>query len=310
MRGILYDVKNTPWQLPLLFKWEVCHGTGETCDYFEICFPFEKSMIGTLSSAVKFQGVNNGETVFSGIVDEYCIESDENGSRVTLSGRSMAARLMDNEAEAAAYASLSLDTVVQNHVAPYWNGKTEKKSMPRLSRFTVNSGESQWSVLTKFCRYSCGIQPRFSKDGTLILNDSVGKTIKIDESSPVFSFKRRDCRYGVISAVMIKNRVTGARYTVHNQSFENRGGFSRRVLTVPKTTGADAMRYTGEYQIRESKRGKNTAEIGLVSQFPAFPGDVAEVNLPALGISGRYKIIETRCWADADDAGTYMTLEV
>lgn len=310
MRGIIYDADNAEWQLPLLFEWEVCHGTGESCDYFEISFPYEKSMMTKLSNAVRFVGNNNGETVFSGVVDEYRILCDEDGNRVTVSGRSMAALLMDNEAEACTYASLSLDAVIEKHVKPWGISKIEKKSMPRLSLLTVGSGESEWSVLTKYCRYSAGIQPRFSKDGTLVLTDKTGKTVKINGDTPVFSIKRRNCRYGIISSVLVKNKVTGARYTVHNTDFEKRGGKSRRVLTVPKTTGAAAMRYTGEYQIRESEREKNTIELGLLTQFAAFPGDVADIYMPDVGFKGEFKVIKSRCWADGDDAGTILTLEV
>lgn len=310
MRGILYTKDFYPTVLPLLYEWDVCHGMGETCDFFEVTCPFDKSMLGGLANARFFRGLNNEETVFYGLVDEYTIVCDEEGSRVTVSGRSMAAILFDNEAEAASYGSISLDTLIARHVTPYGLGKIEKRSMPALYRLNVASGESEWNVLSRFCRYSCGVQPRYSKDGVLLLNDKQGPVRKINSSSRVFSVKRRDCRYGLISSVLVKNRVTGARYTVHNEPFEARGGASRRVLTVPKTTGADAMRYTAEYQIRESQRGKNTIEVGLTTQFAGFAGDVAELDLPDMGLSGRYRIIRSRCWADGNDAGTYLTLEV
>lgn len=310
MRAFLYDVNNKEWALPLLYDWDICHGTGESCDYFEFSCAYEKSMLDKLASAVRFKGVNNGDSVFCGVVDEYRITCDDSGSTVTVSGRGMAALLMDNEAEAVTYASLGLDTVLERHVRPYGFSKIEQKSMPRLRLFTVASGESEWSVLTKFCRYSCNIQPRFSKDGVLVLNDKTGRSLKFSEGGNLFYIRRRDCRYGVISSVTVKNPVTGARYTVHNDELEARGGRSRRVLTVPRKTGAEAMRYRGEYQIRQSEKGKNTLELGIMAQFAGFPGDVAEVDLPSVGIRGRYRVIQSRCWADADDAGTYLTLEV
>ena len=295
MRGFLYDKDMTEWELPLLYDWEVCHGTGETCDYFECSFPYEKGMLPKLAEAVYFKGVNNGDTVFYGITDEYTLLCDGDGSRVTLRGRSMAGILMDNEAEAAGYGSLSLDTVLKRHVMPYFYGPVERRSMPVLHRFDVSSGESEWSVLSHFCRYSCGVQPRFSKDGVLLLNDKPGTVRSFDESCPVFSVRRRDCRYGLISSVLVKNRFTGASYTVHNEKFEKRGGCSRRVLNVPRSTRADAMRYTGEYQIRESERGRSIIELGLCTQFAGFPGDVAELSFPQLGIEGSFRVVKSRC---------------
>jgi len=293
-----------------LISWDVCHGMGESCDYFEVSFLFYKEMLQWLPNAVYFRGFDGSRTVFYGLVDEYTVTCDELGSTVTVSGRSMAARLFDNEAEAASYARLSLDTLIADHVTPCGISKVEKKSLPVLYNFSISSGESEWSVVSRFCRFGGGAQPRFSPDGVLLLYDKQGETRKINDSSRVYSIKRRDNRYGVISSVTVKNRVTGARYTVHNTELENRGGLSRRVITVPKTTGADAVRYTADYQLRESKRGKNTIELGLATQFAGFAGDFAEVCLPDAGITGRYRVIKSRCFADESGGGTILTLEV
>ena len=310
MRAVLLDKNGSPWEAPLLCSWDIRHTSGETCDSFEITLPFEAGMLPRLRETVTFRGVNNGETVFVGLVDEYVLLCDERGSTVTVSGRGMASRLMDNEAESCVYASVSLDGIVTDHVLPWGITDIEKSEMPRLYTFTVSSGESEWSVLTRYCRYSAGIQPRFSREGALILNDKAGSIVKIGEGSPVTSIKRRDCRYGLISSVLVKNKVTGAQYTVHNENFEVRGGQSRRVLLVPRTATADAMRYQGGYQIDRSKKDKDTIEIEIMKQFAAFPGDVAEVTLPAVGITGSYRVTASRCYADENSAGTVLTLEV
>lgn len=310
MKMLFYRKDFFPLGAPSLYEWDVCHGMGETCDYFEVTFPYDEQWLYTVENAKICRGLNNDETVFYGIVDEYTITFDDEGGRITVSGRSMSAILFDCEAEAASYGRVSLDTIIAQHVTPCGLGKIEKQNMPVLYNFSVSSGESEWSVLSRFCRYSCGIQPRFSRDGILLLNDRKGPVRYINEGSRVFSVKHRDCSYGVISSVLVKNRVTGARYTVHNKEYEERDLRSRRVLTVPKTAGADAMRYTAEYQIRESQRGKNTIEIGIATQFAGFAGDYAELALPDFGLSGRYRIVKSRCWANANDAGTYLTLEV
>ena len=36
MKGYLIDKDGTQYQLPELLSWDVCHGTGEPCDYFEV----------------------------------------------------------------------------------------------------------------------------------------------------------------------------------------------------------------------------------------------------------------------------------
>lgn len=126
--------------------------------------------------------------------------------------------------------------------------------MPPLYVFTVSSGDSQWSVLKRYCRFSAGIQPRFSKDGTLILNGEAGDMVDLRNAGFFIKTRFVDTRYGNISEVLVKNRVTGASYTVENAEFKKRGGSARRVINVPRTSTYDSMRYTGQYQINEAAR--------------------------------------------------------
>ena len=104
--------------------------------------------------------------------------------------------------------------------------------------------------------------------------------------------------------------MTGASYTVSNESFTAFGGKCHREMTVPKTTGADAARYTAEYQIAESKRGKKCAKLTLTKQFACFPGDRVQLTAAKLGVSGTFTVISSHCWADSLSAGTIVTLEV
>ena len=52
------------------------------------------------------------------------------------------------------------------------------------------------------------------------------------------------------------------------------------------------MRYTGEYQIRQSREEELTIELGLAGCFPAFPGDTVRLELGAMGLSGEYRVAE------------------
>lgn len=93
-----------------------------------------------------------------------------------------------------------------------------------------------------------------------------------------------------------------------NESFAAFGGKCHREMTVPKTTGADAARYTAEYQIAESKRGKRCVKLTLTKQFACFPGDRVQLTAAKLGVSGTFTVISSHCWADSlssrDDSDT------
>lgn len=310
MTGYIINNSGTETELPEFLSWDVCHGLGEPCDWFEVSFIYYSHQLTMLQSACRFRAVHNNSTVFTGIVDEYSISIDEHGSVVTISGRSYAARLLDNELPAAAYATLSSAELKSRYITPYGITQVTSGTAKTLSGFTISTGESAWSAVRRFSRYAWGTIPYFTPAGELVLSGRQGQSVTVDADKDAACIKLRDERYGIISDVMVRNRVTGASYTVQNTDFISRGGKSHRELVVPKTTGADAARYTAEYQIAESKRGKHIIELTLTKQFACFTNDVVALKSTALGVNGSYKVTASHCWADSFSAGTIVTLEV
>lgn len=310
MKGYLIDKNGALTLLPEFLSWDVCHGMGEPCDWFEVSFIYYSAQLPKLQSACRFRAVHNNAVVFKGIIDEYSISIDEKGSVVTLSGRSDAALLLDNELPAQEYAQLSNSAAVSAFARAFGISSVVSGSAKTLNSFSVRTGESAWSALKRFCRYAWGTTPYFTKSGTLVLNGRTGSTITVDASKDAASVSLCDEHYGIISDISIRNRVTGASYTVSNESFAAFGGKCHREMTVPKTTGADAARYTAEYQIAESKCGKKCAKLTLTKQFACFPGDRVQLTAAKLGVSGTFTVISSHCWADSLSAGTIVTLEV
>ena len=310
MTGYIISSSGVETELPPFLSWDVCHGLGEPCDWFEVSFIYYSHQLSKLQSACRFRAEHNGATVFTGVVDEYSISIDDHGSVVTVSGRSPAALLLDNELPAASYAALSSESLISNFITPYGVSQVVSGESKSLGSFSVSTGESAWSAVKRFSRYAWGTTPFFTPEGVLILNGRQGSNITVDADKDAHAVKLRDERYGIISDVCVKNRVTGASYTVRNEDFIARGGKSHRELTVPKTTGADAARYTAEYQIAESVRGRHLIELTLTKQFACFPGDIIELSSTALGVSGSYRVSASHCWADSFSAGTIVTLEV
>lgn len=86
MKGYLIDKNGALTLLPEFLSWDVCHGMGEPCDWFEVSFIYYSAQLPKLQSACRFRAVHNNGVVFKGIIDEYSISIDEKGSVVTLSG--------------------------------------------------------------------------------------------------------------------------------------------------------------------------------------------------------------------------------
>ena len=232
MKGYLIDKNGALTLLPEFLSWDVCHGMGEPCDWFEVSFIYYSAQLPKLQSACRFRAVHNNAVVFKGIIDEYSISIDEKGSVVTLSGRSDAALLLDNELPAQEYAQLSNSAAVSAFVRAFGISSVVSGSAKTLSLFSVRTGESAWSALKRFCRYAWGTTPYFTKSGTLVLNGRTGSTITVDASKDAASVSLCDEHYGIISDISIRNRVTGASYTVSNEGLR------------PSAASATAVSYT------------------------------------------------------------------
>ena len=308
MEGYLTDYKGTCVKLPVVLAWNFEYGSTLPCDTFEVTFIYDKAMLKALDGAVRFRAENAGKTIFIGVVDDFEITVSEEGSLVNVHGRSLAALLLDNEAEAVQYYSASLETILNNHVYPYGITNIQKTLNIAAMTFEVDSGTSQWRVLEDFLWFGAGIRPRFSRDGVLILGKADGSAFSAGSVTAMTKLALTQKRYGVISEVLVKNKRLGTQSTVLNEPFKTQGGSCRRVVNVPRTARFDAMRATGEYQIMQSQAQARLIAITVPQVFAAFPGDTLTLTDNALGLTGNFDVYRARCFADGEKAGTELTL--
>ena len=66
-----------------------------------------------LSAACRFFAQWEGERVFTGVVDEFAVICGRDGLYLELSGRGMAALLLDNESEALSYERAVLEEILE-----------------------------------------------------------------------------------------------------------------------------------------------------------------------------------------------------
>lgn len=308
MNTYLVDFEGKSYELPVLLEWKLSYGCDLPCDAFEIVFIYDKSMLSTLTNAVRFCAVHEGETVFAGVVDDFEVSVSENGCIVTVNGRGLAALLLDNEAEAAQYYSASLDLILEKYVYPWGVTQVKKNVSFPQQAIVVDSGASMWSVLEDFVWFGCGIKPRFTRDGVLLLGEEAGQCFVVDGNTAATKQVFKSKRYGVISEVLVKNKALGTSDTIENSEFSKIGGCCRRVVNVPRKTRYDAMRATGNYQIAQSQADELVISITVPQIFAAFPGDSIELCNSPLGLSGEFYVSRTRCFADGDKAGTEIIL--
>ena len=307
MNGFLTGFDGSVWALPPLLRWEAEHGLGSPCDAFSVSFLYESDFLEMLDAATRFRAEHEGETVFSGVVDEYEIRVGQKGAVVTVRGRGLAALLLDNEAEAAEYYNPGTAFILQNHVYPWGITEVRTGAEIRTGLLSVSGGSSQWRVVEDFFRFCGGIQPRFSKERILLLDGSGGRDLLLDGSAAITEQVYTGTRCGVISEVLVKMR-NGAQSLVENEEFKARGGNCRRVVYVPRKVGFDGMRHTGAYQIQRSEEDRRLCRITLPQLFAAFPGDRVTMTESPAGLHGRFTVCGSRSWANAETAGTVLDM--
>ena len=286
MTGRITGCGGSVFDLPPLLSWNLDYTGGVPCDSFSVTFPYENGMAETLRQATGFEAVHQGKIVLRAIVDEYSIDLGPGGVTASLSGRGMAARLLDNESQSVTYQDVTLAELIRKHVSPYGITVRETADLRAGSVYTVPAGASQWRALEGFCRTYGAFLPRFTPEGDLLAapeQDSGGRLL-LGEGDLMLSCSLREDRYGVVTEALVIDKTRQTSYSVRNEEMIALGGQCRRVIYTPGQSTWDAMRYTGEYQIKRSKEDQTTVTVRLPGSFLAFPGDIVSVDLPKMGL--------------------------
>ncbi len=294
--------------LPILVRWDLEYTGGVPCDSLTAVCLYSAEMADILPKATRFTAYRDGDIMLRGVVDAYEIALSRQGLVVTVEGRGMAALLLDNESEALTYERALLPEILENHVAPCGITVHQKESASG-GRYAVASGSSQWKALQGFTHRFGGFDPYFTPEGVLVTASlwGSGKELEVSDDSPLLSLRKREQRYGVISEVLIQDKVQGVSHPVRNQEFIDTGGQRRHVLYMPRSTAED-RRYTGEYQITQSALEQLEIDLELPRAFAAMPGDRVGLALSRLNLSGRYDVVRSRSRMDGDGERTELTL--
>lgn len=309
MTGYLTTYDGRRFALPEAVNWRFQYGCGTPCDSFRYTCAWGTGTDGTLADAVEFEAEEGGETVFHGRVDEYELSWDGTGGRLLVSGRGMAALLLDNEARPADYQVATLEDILRDHVRPYGVRVEAGGSYPPVSGFSVESGSSEWQVLCDFASRHGGAEPRFDRAGALVLAPwADGAARVMDDGAVLTGARLREKRYGALSEVLVRDRVGYGEQRVVDQGFFDRGGRCRRVVTLPGWNAAAALRSSGQERIRESGRERIRLEITCGGTFLAWPGELMELRRTKPGLGGIWRVAESETGVDTDGGYTRLVL--
>ena len=307
MRGFVTDPAGAVRALPEALSWEMEYGVGTPCDSFVLRCPWEMGAWEEMQSWVGFYAEHEGERVFTGRIDECEVTLDGRGCVLEVAGRGMAALLLDNEALGQDYQLAALEDILREHVVPYGIEVGAKPQLPPVSRFRVDTGSSEWTVLEEFLRACAGDRPRFDTMGRLILTPwEDGSALCLDDESSIIRLCRRERRYGVLSEVLVRDRYSGSVERVENSAFLALGGQARRVLTMPGHAAEQEMSLTGREQLERSGREQRELEVTLPVPFYAMPGQLVRVERRNFEGNGLYRT--ARSTVGGDETGYWTRL--
>ena len=303
MTGYLLTKDGTSYKVPKMTSYLLERTNFDECGSFVISFPYTPDMIKILDGVCYFHGFYGTRRVFTGIIDEYTAELGEDICRVIISGRDTAARLTDNEAEAAEFSRCTLKDIIDRYVTPFGISAVGACA-DSVYGFAVSTGESAFSAVGRFCAET-GLKPLITESGVLSLKKSQGFERVLDWSAGAFDVKFKNVRYGIISKAIMKT-VSGRRVEVKNEPFIAVGGSAARVRQCTKNTPTSDMEKAGRVIIEKSRRGKITLNLCVCELFAAEPYDRIAVYLDDMGISGTFTVAKARTWADDRTSGTRL----
>ena len=304
MIGIVTSCTGARTQLPALFQWSVKRTDGEPCDSFSVQFLCRKTTKALLEQATEFQAYEKGKLVFTGIVDDFELRLGKEGALAELTGRGMAARLMDMQTPAAEYVNAHLEDILNAYVRPCGITKIDADKMGKVSNFVVQTGATCYQALAGFCRHAAEIYPRFLADGTLVLRrEQAGKEIRLGGDFLQAQYVRN--RYGVAARQVLINTRDGSMEQARYEAFEALGGTSVRYAGRTGDKIRASFR-TAKQRLDDAKRDERLLYVTYPGSFLAEPLDKVTVLADALGLRGTFTVQEAQ--SVCDETGTTCTL--
>ncbi len=307
-RGYLLTAGGERLELPPFSRWRLRRTGAVPCDSFEGSCPWDGGLTPVLESACRIIIEDEGVRRFTGVLDEYELDW-ENGGVLTVSGRGLAALLLDNEAAGEDYQVATLADILRDHVRPYGIPIGRAEGLSAVPNFSVETGESEWQVLYNFARWHGGVQPRFDVFGSLtVAPGESGKLVTVDDRTGVMGLAWRDKRYGVYSEILVRDRGKLTPQRVVNDGFIAQGGACRKVMTMPGKSAYQTMRYSGKFQLDRSYEERFQLTLTVPGSYFCEPGDRVSVSLTRPQAAGTWTVRETDAVLDGNGARVKLTL--
>ena len=192
------DGKPSSFQKPVKISFVFSHDAP--ADSLTVVFAVSGSFPVLLSVEVLSE---TNERIFFGYVDSQSDRKTNKGILLTVSARSLAGLLLDNEALPQTYSIVSMSILMDRHFKPlgfHFSGT----SPTFYDEMVISKGMSQWAVLSAFCQRFLGVSPRIDCYGNIdISGKEIDETLCLS-SAHCLSLKHTLKRHSLISDIMVR----------------------------------------------------------------------------------------------------------
>ena len=148
--------------------------------------------------------------VFIGQIDEIISVRASGKHLLRFNARSLAARLLDNEAEPLVYANPSNQMMLDRHLKPFGITSCEEERHPLYDSLKIDKGMSHWQVLESYCAKRYGATPRIADTRAFLKGfRAQGEVIFGSDGVRILEMTDSLRRYKLISETRVRLKNTG-----------------------------------------------------------------------------------------------------
>ena len=208
LRYYVLDFGNTRTELTEIYSAVIDCDVSVPADSLKICMAYNRSAANT---ARRIIAEENGEVVFLGEIDSIVSERSASAQTMKISARSLAALLLDNEAEPLDYNSPSPQLIFRRHLMPFGITLADGGGHSMGGRLRINKGMSHWQVIESFCRSKYGSRPKITADGRAFFKGlpKNGVTVFGEKGTDYYSLKEKRNRHALITDVRVRSAKNG-----------------------------------------------------------------------------------------------------
>ena len=261
--------------------------------------------------ADRIAAFDGDKPVFSGQLDNITAVKRGAGLILRLNARSLAAALLDNEAEPLTYRNPTASLIERRHLQPFGLRLAESDTIPYYDIFRIKKGMSHWQVLRGFCLNRYLSEPRVTADGRVWLHgfEQPGVAVFADNGSgiPYHSLHESLQRHRLLSEVRLKFSQTNT----YGSSVKNANPDAEGITRVRYVNAAEDKTTvsTAEKMLENSNRDSYALRLCSVGCRSGLLGQSARVRDSALGELNGLFVTRVRYTADGSGEKSEITLK-